>query len=124
MAWEKSSEDLVERFYAALPDDDGVERRKMFGYPCAFVNGNMFTGLHEQNLIVRLPEERREALFAEGAKVFAPMQGRVMKEYVALAPDVIAEPEALSARLAESFSFVSAMPVKKKKPRKKKAKKA
>ena len=123
MAWKKSSEDLIDRFYAALPDDDRVERRKMFGYPCAFVNGNMFTGLHEENMIVRLPEDRRAALIeGEGAKLFEPMKGRVMREYVALPSETIADPPALSARVAESFAFVGAMPPKEKKPRKKKAK--
>ncbi len=56
MAWEKPSETLIEHFGRWLPDDSNVERRKMFGCPCAFVNGNMFAGVHEQNLIVRLSE--------------------------------------------------------------------
>ena len=43
MAWVKSSESLIEAFHEALPDDDGIERRKMFGFPCAFANGKMFT---------------------------------------------------------------------------------
>lgn len=123
MAWKKSSEDLIERFYAALPDDHRVERRKMFGYPCAFVNGNMFTGLHQDDMIVRLPEARRaELLEREGARPFEPMKGRVMKEYVALPPDVIAESTAMAARVMEAFEFAAAMAPKEKKPRKKKAK--
>ena len=53
MAWRKSSPELIAAFDAALPDDRRVQRRKMFGYPCAFTGGNMFTGLHQENLIVR-----------------------------------------------------------------------
>jgi hypothetical protein len=56
MKWRKTPEQLVNTFLAALPEDARVERRKMFGYPCAFVNGNMFTGLHQENLIIRLAE--------------------------------------------------------------------
>jgi hypothetical protein len=59
MAWEKSPESLIEAFHEALPDDDRIERRKLFGFPCAFVNGNMFTGLHQRDMIVRLPEDAR-----------------------------------------------------------------
>jgi len=44
--WRKSPDDLIALFYAALPEDPRVERRKMFGYPCAFVGGNLFSGLH------------------------------------------------------------------------------
>jgi hypothetical protein len=55
--WRKSPDDLIALFHAALPDDPRIERRKMFGYPCAFVGGNLFTGLHQENVIVRLAEK-------------------------------------------------------------------
>ena len=52
------------------------ERRKMFGYPCAFVAGNLFTGLHQENVIVRLAErDRVAAIGTEGARLFEPMSG-------------------------------------------------
>jgi TfoX/Sxy family transcriptional regulator of competence genes len=55
----------------------------MFGYPCAFVNGNMFGGLHEERLFVRLDEAGRRRLLREpGATPFEPMPGRRMTEYV------------------------------------------
>jgi len=38
MAWRKSPEPLIQLFDEALPDDPLIERRKMFGYPCAFIN--------------------------------------------------------------------------------------
>ena len=95
----------------------------MFGYPCAFVNGNMFTGLHQDNMIVRLPEERREALKETGgASSFEPMKGRVMREYVALSAADIGTPDTLASRVSEAFDFAAAMPPKEKKPRKKKKK--
>jgi TfoX N-terminal domain len=58
----------------------------MFSYPCCFINGNMFTCLHESHWIVRLSEEDREALEAEGGKIFDPMGGRPMREYRILPP--------------------------------------
>lgn len=55
--WKKVPPELSKRFDAALPAAADVQRRQMFGCPCAFVNGNMFAGLHENRLLVRAPEE-------------------------------------------------------------------
>jgi TfoX/Sxy family transcriptional regulator of competence genes len=74
--WQKSDPEVVQRFLASLPLTQGVERRQMFGYPCAFVNGNMFAGLHEQRLIVRVPSEAASRPFE--------VMGKVMREYVAV----------------------------------------
>ncbi|HEY6460111.1 MAG TPA: TfoX/Sxy family protein, partial [Polyangiaceae bacterium] len=82
MKWTKSPEFLVQSFDHCLPMAPGVERRSMFGYPCAFVNGHMFCGLHQDSLVVRLPEARREAMVASGARIFEPMPGKPMEEYV------------------------------------------
>ncbi len=57
MAWKKALAALIEAFDAALPDDPRIERRKMFGCPCAFINDNMFTGIHEDGVIVRVPRD-------------------------------------------------------------------
>lgn len=51
----KSSPALIERFDRSLPRDDAVQRRRMFGYPAGFVNGNMFAGLFEESVVVRVP---------------------------------------------------------------------
>ena len=123
MAWDKSPEALVATFDAAVPDDAAIERRKMFGYPCAFVNGNMFIGLHQSDFIVRLSETDREEIKAShGATPFEPMAGRAMKEYVALPAAILGDETALDSWVARSFAFASSLPVKEKKPRKKKAK--
>jgi TfoX/Sxy family transcriptional regulator of competence genes len=39
----------------------------MFGYPCAFVNRNMFAGVHQDSVFVRLGGEGRERPRALGA---------------------------------------------------------
>jgi TfoX/Sxy family transcriptional regulator of competence genes len=89
MNWRKAPAELVETFHASLPDDGRVEPRKMFGYPCAFVSGNMFTGLHGDRMIVRLPEQGRDELLRmPGAAPFVPMPGRPMREYVVVPPDM------------------------------------
>ncbi|MGE3954061.1 MAG: TfoX/Sxy family protein [Parachlamydiales bacterium] len=104
--WKRSSPELVERFYAALADYPDAQMRKMFGYPCAFLNDHLFTGLHEENWIIRLPPEAREEL---GTPNFQPM-GRVMREYVLLPKET--QGEAVHQWLAKSIEFVSGLPPK------------
>jgi hypothetical protein len=43
MNWEKSSPELIALFAALAPKGAGVEQKKMFGWPCCFVNGNLFS---------------------------------------------------------------------------------
>jgi len=62
----------VEVFEAVFPGSPAVARQ-MFGYPAGFVNGNMFMGLHQENLVLRLPDgPRAELLGMEGAATFEP----------------------------------------------------
>jgi hypothetical protein len=58
MAWKKPSAELVAAFDAVLPGAP-AERRLMFGFPAAFVNGNMFMGLFEESFILRLDGDRK-----------------------------------------------------------------
>jgi TfoX/Sxy family transcriptional regulator of competence genes len=119
--WRKSPTKLVELFSSVLPDEPNVEKRQMFGYPCAFVNGNMFTGLHQEALIVRLGENGRKQLIEEaGAKQFEPMPGRPMREYVALPEAVLDDREKLTEIIVSAKEFAAALPPKVRKPRKKK----
>lgn len=92
----------------------------MFGFPCAFVNGNMFAGLHQDSLILRLGEaERGELLREPGARLFEPMPGRSMKEYVAAPPGVLGDATLLRKWMKKSFAFAAALPPKGAKPVKK-----
>lgn len=123
MAWDKSPPDLITLFDAAVPPDPVIERRQMFGYPCAFVNGNMFVGLHEDNLILRLSEaDRNDLIEATGTRLFEPFPGRVMREYAVVPPEMRTDAAALGAWIERSLTYVSALPPKVKKPRKTKAK--
>ena len=125
MAWQKSSPGLIETFQAVVPNLPEVERRQMFGYPCAFVNGNMFTGLHQEDMILRLDESDRTVLTAmPGGGIFEPMAGRKMREYAKVPPAILADRQALGEWVGRSYAFVVAMPPKVKKPRKAKKKKA
>ena len=115
--FEKSSPELVARFETvvgrnAAPD---VTRRQMFGYPCAWIGGNMLTGLFAQDWWVHLAEPDREALLAlPGAHQLEVMPGRAMGRYVVLPPDVAGDDRAVDAWLAKSIAFTRSLPPKKK----------
>lgn len=124
MKWHKSPDALVQAFDHCLPAAPGVERKAMFGYPCAFVNGHLFCGLHQDNIIVRLPAARRDALVAKGASVFEPMPGKAMKEYVVAPAEIAEDRESLRALLGEALEHALSLGAKPKKRSAAKKKKA
>lgn len=111
--WRRSPEVLVRRFSELLPKDPRVSRRQMFGYPCAFVSGNLFTGLHQDAMILRLSDvDRSEFLELEGAAIFEPMPGRPMREYVVVPPRILGRTAALSAWIRRALSYAASIPPK------------
>ena len=120
MSMPRPDEESKVFFESVVPDDPRVQVRPMFGNVAGFVNGNMFTGLHGNNLFVRLSEPHRaELLQEEGAAIFDPMHGRPMKEYVVLPQEWRDQPDKVLSWVARSLEWVSEMPEKKPKPRKK-----
>ena len=117
MAWRKSPEWLVEAFAEIVPDEDPrVEPRKMFGYPCAFANDNMFIGLHQENMLMRLPEGDRERFLEEyETEVFQPFPGRVMKEYVVVPHHLVRKPAELEPWIRRSLEYAASVKPKAKK---------
>ena len=120
MKWRKSRQELIDLFDSVLPVPP-AERRKMFGYPAGFVNGNLFMGLFEDDMILRLPEiQRQELLAANKAKRFEPMPGRPMREYIAIPDALQFDKKQLAAWVGKSLAYVSSLKTKSKtkKPRK------
>ena len=118
MAWKKSPPELVSTFERVVPTKGGAERRKMFGYPAAFVGGNMFAGLHEDNFVLRLDDAGLEEAKRLGASDFEPMPGRAMKGWVVLPGKIVAE-DAVARRWVErALRHVAKMPPKGKRPAK------
>ena len=114
MAWRKSPPWLVESFGELVPSDRRVEPRKMFGYPCAFACGNMFIGLHQESMLMRLADEDRERfLAAEKTKIFEPFPGRVMREYVVVPHEMIQRRGRELARwIDRSLEYACSLPSK------------
>jgi TfoX/Sxy family transcriptional regulator of competence genes len=114
--WRKSPPTLVARLDALLCHAPGAERRQMFGYPCAFLHGNMFIGLFQDQLFIRLSEaDRKEFLQQPGAAPFEPIKGRPMKEYVTAPEVLLADESALERWLARSLAYAGTLPPREKK---------
>lgn len=115
--WSKAPPDLVERFEATMSAVPGSSLRQMFGYPAAFAtNGHMFTGLHEDRWVIRLPDDARAELAAAGGVPFEPMPGRPMREYLVLPAALIGDPAALAPWLDRSLAYTAGLPAKAKRP--------
>ncbi len=111
--WRPAPAALIERFTRASADLAKIERRKMFGYPAIFLNGNMVAGLFQDQMIVRLSEKDRETLAAiPGAARFEPMPGRPMREYMVLPASIVDAPAKTREWLDRARGFVATVPPK------------
>src|SRR5260370_38250476 len=60
--------------------------------------------LFQDDLILRLPERLREELLkVDGAKIFSPMPGRPMREYVAVPPLIRANHKELASWVSRTL---------------------
>ena len=110
MAWKKAPPDLIARFDAAFPKTAGAERRLMFGFPAGFVNGNLFGGIFEDRIMVRLAGDAVKGL--KGAVPFEPMPGRTMTGYTELPPATIASAASLRTWLDRAVTATVPLPPK------------
>ena len=112
----KAAPELVAAFDRALPAKRSVERRLMFGYPSAFLNGNMFAGVFADRIFVRLPpDQRAELLRLKGAGLFEPTPGRPMKDYMVVPTAMHGRPRELATWIDRASRHTAALPAKTKK---------
>jgi len=112
----KAPEEMAQLFERAMKDFPMAEQRKMFGYPAAFVNGNMFTGLFQDEMFLRLNDDDRAAIRKEyGTPLFEPMPGRPMRGYVLVPRYVRNSPRLLRTWLTKGMEYGESLPPKVKK---------
>lgn len=112
MPWTKTPPEIVAAFDRAVPADPRVVRRPMFGYPALYVNGNMFAGTYQDQVVVRLGETDRARLVRAGGTPFEPMAGRPMKEYLVVPRSTVSTPAALRAWIERGLAHAAALPAK------------
>jgi len=114
MKWSKPPEKLV-RFFEEKAAPLDCERRKMFGYPCAFKNGNMFFGTFEDGIFLRMGQGDLEKARAAHRDIrpFEPRPGRPMREYIVLPEKVFADDSVFDPMLEASLRYAGSLPPKK-----------
>jgi len=116
---QKPTPEAMAAFEDAFPTDAGAVRKKMFGMPAGFVNGNMFFGVFHDGLTARVGADRMAELIEQpGMGQFEPMKGRPWKDYIHANADL--DPQVLSELAHEALAHTAKMPAKVPKPRKKK----
>ena len=115
MKFRKPAEDFVAFLDERLEGVD-CDKRRMFGQYAYFLNGNMFTGVFESNIFLRLSPDFKSELMEKDSKIqeFEPRKGRVMKEYIILPAAMLSQEKAFSNVLSSSLEYVSQLPPKKK----------
>lgn len=89
-----------------------AQRRSMFGYPAAFLAGNMVCGLHEDRLVMRLDPRAAAAAKKLGARDFEPMPGRSMRGWIAISRALVRKHDLVERWLESAFRHAAAMPAK------------
>ena len=113
MAWVKIPKAHHPLFRAALPDDERVTTKQMFGGLAAFLNGHMMAGLFGTTAMVKLGASDYAALVKKGGTPFDPMgRGRPMAETLLLPDGEFRDAKRLAAWLARSRDYVAALPAK------------
>jgi hypothetical protein len=112
----EASPTAIAAYEAALPDDPGIERKKMFGCPCAFVNRQMFFGTFDDSLVARVGPDRVEELVGKpGITGFTPTEGKAAwRDYVRLDGS---DPALSKALAAEALEWAAKLPAKAKPPK-------
>jgi len=122
MPWKKASAELINLLEESMVNFR-CDRKMMFGSPTFFVNNNMFAGVHQDTIIMRLSEQDRQEIQSryDEAAPFEPMAGHIMKEYVALPESLSGNNDMLQEWLNRSYEYALSLPPKEpKRPRKKK----
>jgi TfoX/Sxy family transcriptional regulator of competence genes len=94
---------LVQTFLST--SDATLSTKKGFGSSALWVSGKIFAMLVRGQLVVKLPQQRVDAVVGSGGgQRFQPGTGRLMKEWLVLAPSL--EEEWLNLA-TEALQFVS-----------------
>ena len=105
-------EELAERVRAAVAARDDVDEKPMFGGLCLLAHGNMFAGVLDDRLMLRVgPEAQEDALRRPHTRVM-DFTGRPLRGYVYVDPPGIAAEPQLREWLELGLAFADTLPAK------------
>lgn len=102
----------LERYRKLVADATG-EKVRGKANPYTSMNGNMFSFLDKAGtLCLRLSDEDRAAFFTTFEVGPVVQYGAVMKEYVSMPPQVVADPVALQGWFSRCLAYARTLPAK------------
>ncbi len=106
-----------------VADGEAPKMRKMFGHEAWFLNGYMFTGANENGIYVHLGEEDAAVAIAENEDLspFSPRRDMIVKAYALIAGAAAEDRETVVSWVRRSADYLSALPKKEPKERKKRS---
>lgn len=105
MTKNKTYEEVV----GILTTKSAVQAGVMFGMPCIKVKGKAFSGLWENKLVLKIGEDRTQALIkTQLGQPFDPGMGRPMREWVLVAEPKTGAKQKWLALAEEAQQFVEA----------------
>ena len=119
MAYDK---EVAERIRTLLSGQSDVAEQKLFGGLCFMVRGHMCCAVSGRGgLLVRLGPDAPAFVFGEPHAAPMEMRGRIMADYVRVAPEGYQAAGDLKKWVARAVDFVATLPKKAKKTAAKKA---
>ena len=103
MKWAKAPQEMKDLLASAMKHVE-CEQRLMFGYPAYFINRNMFAGLFQDRLFLRLSQETLARLAGKSIELknLEPMPGRPMKDYFVIPPEILTNSSSFARLVEES----------------------
>lgn len=102
---------LAERLHAVVAGAVMMEK-KMFGSIGWMLNGNMCVGVYKDFLIIRVGEEKANALSAEDGVSPMDITGKPMKGWLKVVPDGYEDDATLKLYTKAAIDFVKTLPAK------------
>ena len=105
---------LAERMRAVFAGYEGIAEKAMFGGLSFQCDGKMCCGVSGKtdDMVVRLAPDREAEALAKPHTRPCDFTGRPMRGWIYVAPEGLEDEAALQAWIAESYSYVSTLPVK------------
>ena len=113
MKWKKAPDALKALMEKAM---EGIESQKriMFGYPAWFIKGNMFAGLFQDLVFLRLSSGQVAELRSAGEVLphLEPMPGRPMKDYHVIPQTIYSNARRFGPLLKKAAQHARSLPEK------------
>jgi TfoX/Sxy family transcriptional regulator of competence genes len=107
--------ELADRVRELLEPRRDITERKMFGGVAFMVNGNMFVGVSDSDLMVRVGPDAHQASLARPHARPMDFTGRPMKGYVFVGASGYRTRKALETWVERGLGFAATLPKKAKK---------